>query len=155
MWLERVAVGDVIKARIKGRSLWGEVTEVKAGIVYFSPISAAAGWRHASAREIIGHWRKAGRRAGGRDDDDATRPSRALPAVARPRPAGGTRAHARSSATGAKPGAAAARRTRLWYLGLTVLELQRRHCEQGEHDAAIVPARRVVYASGGRRRGSR
>jgi hypothetical protein len=47
MRLERVAVGDVIKARIKGRSLWGEVTEVKDGIVYFSPISPAAGWRHA------------------------------------------------------------------------------------------------------------
>jgi hypothetical protein len=70
MRLERVAVGDVIKARIKGRSLWGEVTEVKAGIVYFSPISAAAGWRHASAREIIGHWRKTGRRAAGGDDGD-------------------------------------------------------------------------------------
>ena len=70
MRLERVAVGDVIKARIKGRSLWGEVTEVKDGIVYFSPISAAAGWRHASAREIIGHWRKTGRRAAGGDDGD-------------------------------------------------------------------------------------
>jgi hypothetical protein len=33
----------VIKARIKGRSLWGEVTEVKDGIVYFSPISSGAG----------------------------------------------------------------------------------------------------------------
>ena len=37
-------------------------------------------------------------------------------------------------------------------LGLTVLELQRRRCEQGEHDAAIVPASRVVYAPGGSRR---
>ena len=64
---ERLAVGDVIK----GRSLWGEVTEVKDGVVYFSPISAAAGWRHASAREIIGHWRNAGRRAAGGEDDDA------------------------------------------------------------------------------------
>jgi hypothetical protein len=69
MRLERVAVGDVIKARIKGRSLWGEVTEVKDGIVYFSPISPAAGWRHASAREIIDHWRKAGRRPRGEDHD--------------------------------------------------------------------------------------
>jgi hypothetical protein len=65
MRLEHVAVGDVIRARIKGRSLWGEVTEVKDGIVYFSPISAAAGWRHASAREIIGHWRKTGHRKTG------------------------------------------------------------------------------------------
>ena len=69
MRLERVAVGDVIKARIKGRSLWGEVTEIKDGIVYFSPISAA-GWRHASAREIIGHWHKTGRRAAGGQDHD-------------------------------------------------------------------------------------
>jgi len=70
MRLERVAVGDVIKARIKGRSLWGEVTEVKAGVVSFSPISATAGWRHASARVIIDHWRRAGLRAAGGDDDD-------------------------------------------------------------------------------------
>jgi hypothetical protein len=84
MRLEHVAVGDVIKARIKGRSLCGEVTEVKDGVVYFSPISAAAGWRHASAREVIGHWRKAGRRAGGDDDDTAvSREQLALPAVHR------------------------------------------------------------------------
>ena len=70
MRLERVAVGEVIKARIKGRLLWGEVSEVKDGVVCFSP--AAAGWRHASAREIIGHWRKAGRRHDVADDDDAS-----------------------------------------------------------------------------------
>jgi hypothetical protein len=70
MRLERVAVGDVIKAQITGRSLWGEVTEVKDGTVYFSPISAAAGWGQASAREIIGHWRKAGRRAARGEDHD-------------------------------------------------------------------------------------
>jgi len=67
--MERVAVGDVIRAWIKGRSLW--VTEVKDGIVYFSPISAAAGWRHATARVIIGHWRKTGRRGAGGEDDAA------------------------------------------------------------------------------------
>ena len=72
MRLERVAVGDVIKARVKGRSLWGEVTKVEGGVVYFSPISAAAGWRHATAREIVGHWRKTGRRGAGGQDDDAT-----------------------------------------------------------------------------------
>ena len=64
-------MGDVIKAGIKGRSVWGEVTEVKDGVVYFSPISPGAGWRHASAREIIGHWRKAGRRAAAGEDDGA------------------------------------------------------------------------------------
>ena len=72
MRLERVAVGDVIKARIKGRSLWGEVMEVKDGVVYFSPISAAAGWRHASAREIVGIGaRRDGASRRGRIDDAA------------------------------------------------------------------------------------
>ena len=61
MRADRIATGDVIKARVKGRTLWGEVTEVKDGVVCFTPISPAAGWRHASAREIIGHWRKTGR----------------------------------------------------------------------------------------------
>ena len=61
MRADRIATGDVIKARVKGRTLWGEVTEVKDGVVCFTPISPAAGWRHASAREIIGLWRKNGR----------------------------------------------------------------------------------------------
>ena len=87
MRLERVAVGDVVKARIMGRSLWGEVTEVKDGVVYFSPISSAAGWRHASAREIIGHWRNTGRRGAGGEDDAApavvSREQLSLPGVHR------------------------------------------------------------------------
>ncbi|MGO9753079.1 MAG: hypothetical protein ACLP22_16540 [Solirubrobacteraceae bacterium] len=37
-------------------------------------------------------------------------------------------------------------------LGIAVVERQRRRCEQGEHDVAVVPAGRVVYAPGGRRR---
>jgi hypothetical protein len=37
-------------------------------------------------------------------------------------------------------------------LGLTVLERQRRRCEQGEHDVPIVAAGRVVYTPGGRGR---
>jgi hypothetical protein len=38
--------------------------------VYFTPISPAAGWRHASAREIICHWRKTGRHRSIGDDDE-------------------------------------------------------------------------------------
>ncbi len=69
MRLDRVAPGDVIKASIKGRTgIWGEVTEIKDGVVYFTPLCPATGWRHASAREIVGHWRKAGRRGAGPDD---------------------------------------------------------------------------------------
>jgi len=67
MKLHRLAVGDVVKARIKARTVWGEVTEIKDGVVYFQPISPAAGWRHASAREIVGHWRKVGRHNPGGD----------------------------------------------------------------------------------------
>ena len=69
MRLDRVAPGDVIKASIKGRTgIWGEVTEITNGIVYFRPLCPATGWRHASAREIVGHWRKTGRRGAGSDD---------------------------------------------------------------------------------------
>jgi hypothetical protein len=69
MRLDRVAPGDVIKASIKGRTgIWGEVTEVRDSIVYFRPLCPATGWRHASAREIVGHWRKTGRRVADTED---------------------------------------------------------------------------------------
>jgi len=51
MRLERVAVGDVIEARMKGRSLMGRGSRGQRGTVYFSPISPAAGWRHERARD--------------------------------------------------------------------------------------------------------
>jgi hypothetical protein len=70
--LDRVQPGDVVRCSIKGRSgIWGEVTEIKDGTVYFRPLCPATGWRHASAREVVGHWRKTGRR-GASDDGDAT-----------------------------------------------------------------------------------
>jgi hypothetical protein len=56
MKLERVQPGDVVRCAIKGRtSIYGEVTEIKDGIVYFRPLCPATGWRHASAREVVGH----------------------------------------------------------------------------------------------------
>jgi hypothetical protein len=59
MKLERVQPGDVVRCAIKGRTgIWGEVTEVKDGIVYFRPLCPATGWRHASAREVVGHGEK-------------------------------------------------------------------------------------------------
>jgi hypothetical protein len=70
MRVDRVQPGDVIKAAIKGRTgIWGEVTEVKDGTVYFQPPCPATGWRHAGAHEVFGHWRKAGRRGSIGDDD--------------------------------------------------------------------------------------
>jgi hypothetical protein len=69
--LDRVQPGDVVKASIKGRTgIWGEVTEIKEGTVFFRPLCPATGWRHASAREIVGHWRKTGRRGQRAVDDE-------------------------------------------------------------------------------------
>jgi translation initiation factor 2 gamma subunit (eIF-2gamma) len=59
--IERVAVGDIVLCSIGGRRIYGEVSEITEGVVHFRPISAAAGWRHASARQVIGHWRRTGR----------------------------------------------------------------------------------------------
>jgi hypothetical protein len=85
MRIERVATGDIVLCSIGGRRIYGEVSEITDGTVHFRPISAAAGWRHASARQIIGHWRKTGRarpaaEVGVADDGELsgppTRPSR-------------------------------------------------------------------------------
>jgi hypothetical protein len=55
MRLDRVQPGDVIKASIKGRTgIWGEVTEIKDGTVYFRPLCPASnpakGLRRAQTR---------------------------------------------------------------------------------------------------------
>jgi hypothetical protein len=64
MRLDRIAAGDLVLCRIKGRSVYGEVREVADGSVSFRPLCPAAGWHRASAREIVGHWRKSGRQSG-------------------------------------------------------------------------------------------
>jgi len=75
--LQRIAVGDLVLARIKGRSVYGEVLEITDGQVNFRPLCPAAGWRHATAREIMGHWRKTGRRAAGAElAEEESRPPR-------------------------------------------------------------------------------
>lgn len=76
MRIERIAIGDIVLCSIGGRRIYGEVTEIAAGMVHFRPISTAAGWRHAGARDVIAHWRRTGRaRAGGElrlhDDGEA------------------------------------------------------------------------------------
>ena len=79
MRLDRVQPGDVIKAAIKGRTgIWGEVTEVKDGTVYFRPLCPATGWRHAGAHEVVGHWRKARRRGPAGDEDGSPVPAEQL-----------------------------------------------------------------------------
>jgi hypothetical protein len=67
--LAALASGDLVRLAIKGRDLYGEVTEIKSGFVYFRPLCPAAGWHRATARQVVGHWRKVGRRHSGGDDD--------------------------------------------------------------------------------------
>ncbi|MFZ1993708.1 MAG: hypothetical protein WAU75_06330 [Solirubrobacteraceae bacterium] len=72
MRIDRIAVGDIVKASIKGRVVYGEVLQIVDGVVHFRPLSPAAGWRHATAHEITAHWRKARRRSTSENEDDAS-----------------------------------------------------------------------------------
>jgi hypothetical protein len=78
MRLEGIHVGDIVLCSIKGRRVYGEVQDISDGMVRFAPLSAAAGWRHAGAHDIIGHWRKAGRRSSSTSGDDAPVPREQL-----------------------------------------------------------------------------
>jgi hypothetical protein len=70
MRLERIRAGDIVLCRIKGRSVYGEVLEVTSGRVNFHPLCPAAGWHHATAREIVSHWRRTGHRTADADRED-------------------------------------------------------------------------------------
>jgi len=62
MRIERVAAHDLVLVRVKGRLIYGEVLEVSDGTVRIRPLCPAAGWHRASARQVVGHWRKTGHR---------------------------------------------------------------------------------------------
>jgi hypothetical protein len=78
MRIDGIAVGDIVKASIGGRVVYGEVIEIREGVVHFTPISTNPGWRHASAHQIVAHWRRAGRRRPAGDDDGITQPHEQL-----------------------------------------------------------------------------
>lgn len=78
MRLDPIAVGDIVKASIGGRVVYGEVLEVRDGTVHFNPISRAAGWRHATAAQVVGHWRRAGRRRTSGDGETVAQPPEQL-----------------------------------------------------------------------------
>ena len=81
MWgvrLDPIAVGDIVKASIGGRIVYGEVLEIRDRTVHFAPISQAAGWRHATAAQIVGHWRRAGRRRTDADGASIAQPPEQL-----------------------------------------------------------------------------
>ncbi len=70
MRINAISADDMVEAHIRGRVVLDRVTEIRDGVVYFHPLCPATGWRHARAREIVAHWRKAGRRGGGAEDRD-------------------------------------------------------------------------------------
>ena len=53
MRVDRISAGDIVKASIKGRTVYGEVREVAGGVVHFLPLTHAAGWRHATAMRSL------------------------------------------------------------------------------------------------------
>jgi hypothetical protein len=60
---------DLVEVNKGGRRMYGKVVEIRDGVVQFEPLCRGISYRHASAREIIGHWRKTGRRGPGPADE--------------------------------------------------------------------------------------
>jgi hypothetical protein len=69
--LAGVDVGDLVLVSKGGRRVYGEVGELRQGVVHFRPLCRGVSWRHAGAREVVGHWRRA---AGGVGPDDTYTP---------------------------------------------------------------------------------
>ena len=66
---------DLIEVNKGGRRMVGKVVEIRDGVVQFEPLCRGISYRHATAREIIAHWRKTGRRGPG-PADEADMPER-------------------------------------------------------------------------------
>jgi hypothetical protein len=61
--------GDLIEVNKGGRHMYAKVLEIRDGVLQFEPLCRGISYRHASAREIVGHWRKIGRRGPGPGDE--------------------------------------------------------------------------------------
>lgn len=57
MKLASVREGDIVEVRIKGRVFLAKVTGKDATGLVISPITRET-WRHATALQVIGHWRR-------------------------------------------------------------------------------------------------
>jgi hypothetical protein len=74
--LALVQSDDLVEISKGGRRMYGRVVEIRDGVVRFEPLCPGISYRHGSAREIIGHWRKTGRRGAGpaSEHDDERQP---------------------------------------------------------------------------------
>ena len=59
MRLAGIHPGDIVLVSKGGRHVHGTVESVERGVVHFAPLTRGTTWRHATSREVIGHWRKA------------------------------------------------------------------------------------------------
>ena len=64
MKLASIGYGDLVLVSKGGRRFHARVLEVSSGTVRFEPIERGISYRHASARELVDHWRHARRRRG-------------------------------------------------------------------------------------------
>ena len=77
MRIERIAAHDLVLVRVKDRLIYGEVLEISEGTVRIRPLCPAAGWHRATARQVVGHWRKIGRRRSAEGEQLSAPPSSA------------------------------------------------------------------------------
>jgi hypothetical protein len=59
MLLARIRVGDLVLVDIKGRVFHAEVEDTDRDGLAIRPLNHHDTYRHAKARQVIGHWRKA------------------------------------------------------------------------------------------------
>ena len=62
MRLSAIGTGDLVLVAKGGRRFHARVVEVSEGVVRLEPIERGISYRHASARELVDHWRHARRR---------------------------------------------------------------------------------------------
>jgi hypothetical protein len=62
---------DIVEVSKGGRRVYARVIAIRDGIVQFEPLCRGVSYRHATAREIIRHWRSTGRRGPGPADEVA------------------------------------------------------------------------------------
>jgi hypothetical protein len=71
--------GDLVEVNKGGRRIHGQVIQISDGVLQFEPLCRGISHRHASAREVIAHWRKTGRRGPGVADEQDDEAPAAVP----------------------------------------------------------------------------
>lgn len=61
MKLAGIRVGDVVEANVKGRQFYAIVERTPGDELIVHPITHGITYRRVSARQVIRHWRQAGR----------------------------------------------------------------------------------------------